>query len=134
MFLILPISFWHITSPLHHSARLLNEWQSIHNSQFKVICWIFLSKGVSGVYIINKTIYEYLYLNNFYPHVQLNFSLVCCKHTWGYQVECSKRNSISMCIIPYVHVWAKRNWFFLVELLSNGTVKQLNKNDYKVAE
>lgn len=114
MCLILPISFWHITSPLHHSARLLNEWQSIHNSQFKVICWIFLSKGASGVYIINKTIYEYLYLNNFYPHVQLNFSLVCCKHTWGYQVECSKRNSVSMqtCVLFPMYMYEPKDTDF----------------------
>ena len=38
MCLISPISCRHITRLSHHSVRLMNEWQSFHNSQYKVGC------------------------------------------------------------------------------------------------
>ena len=38
MCLILPISCWHVTRLSRHSIRLMNEWQSLHHSQSKVVC------------------------------------------------------------------------------------------------
>ena len=40
--LITPISCLLITCFLFHLLRLINEWQSFHHSQSKVICWNFL--------------------------------------------------------------------------------------------
>ena len=36
--LISPISCWHVTRPSHHSVRLMNERQSLHHYQSKVVC------------------------------------------------------------------------------------------------
>ena len=49
MCLISPISCWHVTRLSRHSVRLMNERQSLHHSQSKVVC-----QNIFGLFLLKN--------------------------------------------------------------------------------
>ena len=98
--LISLISCWHVNHLSHHSVRF--ERQSLHDSQFKVVCQDFLRwwrlehwkiriahrqwRSNSCVYMINKIIHGCFKTWNSSPRVHLDIPLVHCAHSWAIEL------------------------------------------------
>ena len=86
MCLISPISCWRVTRLSRHPVRLINECQSVHHSQSKVVYRISLLVRAYGVYIMNNTIHGCSQVWNFFS-LQHDISPVRCSHSWHIQLN-----------------------------------------------
>ena len=106
VFLLSPISCWHVTHLSRTSAGLMNERWSLHHSQSKVVLSV---KGYFVCLIKKKiiiTINGCLQIWNFSSRVQLHIFLVRCTHSWA--VEC---NSTSTRAHVLFAMWFLTNFF-----------------------